>query len=428
MSGREVCRRIALPVLAGFWAFCGSVLGAAGFSAADPGIKAMGLGGAFTARANDPSAGFFNPGGLALLKKGKLTVGLAGLSLNESQYQGQAPGIGQGTTGAQEKGWTLPAHAFTAIPLGEKMKLGVGIYTPFAFKTEWADPGSFAGRFLTTSGALETYDVNANLGLKITPNFGFGAGVIYRSSRFAMGRRVSGVNPANGQTVDVGSLDLETDYDTGIGWDAGFLHKIGERFAWGVSYRSPIDVDYAGAGRLTQISTGNAQLDQLNRATLPYDLDLPLFTSISFPETATLGIGFAPTEKTWIEADVTQTGWSRFEGLNVSFPFNSTFSRTVQGPWEDALSYRVGAQIEVGGGIQFRVGYGFEESPQPDASLAPLLPDAERNILSAGFGRDWLDIAFQLIAPQTRATATNGDGLNGSYKGNSYQVGISITK
>src|SRR3712207_8174746 len=31
------------------------------------------------------AAAFYNPGGLALLKKGKLTVGLAGLSLNESQ-------------------------------------------------------------------------------------------------------------------------------------------------------------------------------------------------------------------------------------------------------------------------------------------------------------------------------------------------------
>lgn len=428
MPGRG-CRSSVLPLMicAAAW-LSGSVLWGAGFSAPDPGVKAMGLGGAFVARANDPTAGFYNPGGLALLKKGKLTLGLAGLSLNESQFRGSSPGIGAGTNGEQEKGWTLPAHAFTALPLGEKMKLGVGIYTPFSFKTEWADPDGFAGRGIATAGELQSYDVNTNLSFKVTPNFGFGFGAIYRTSKLSMDRRVSGLNPATGQVQDVGSLAMETDYDTGYGWDVGFLHKIGKRFAWGATYRSPIDVDYAGAGRLTQISTGNSQVDQLNRATLPYDVDLPLFTSLSFPGTATLGIGFAPAEKAWVEVDVTQTGWSRFEGQTVSFPFNSTFSRTVQGAWEDALSYRLGMQYEIPGGIQLRVGYAFEESPQPDASVGPLLPDAERSIFSAGIGRDWLDVGFQLIAPQTRTTVTNSDGLNGLYKGNSYLVGISVTK
>jgi long-chain fatty acid transport protein len=402
--------------------------GAAGFSAPDPGVKAMGLGGAFVARASDPTAGFYNPGGLALLKKPKLTLGLAGLSLNESQFRGSSPGVGASTNGEQEKGWTIPAHAFTALPLGEKMKLGIGIYTPFSFKTEWTDPGSFSGRYIATGGELQSYDVNTNLSFKVTPNFGFGVGAIYRSSKFSMDRRVSGRNPFTGEVQDVGSLALETDYDTGYGWDAGFLHKIGKRFAWGVTYRSPIDVDYAGAGRLTQISTGNAQVDALNRASLPYDTDLPLFTSLSFPGTATLGIGFAPGEKSWIELDVTQTGWSDFEGQTVSFPFNTTFSQTVQGAWEDALSYRLGVQYEIPGGIQLRLGYGFEESPQPDASVGPLLPDAERSIFSAGIGRDWLDVGFQLIAPQTRTTVTNSNNLNGLYKGNSYLLGISVTK
>lgn len=434
MSGQGARRKIARILRTGVCGACailwlgGVPLLGAGFSAPDPGVKAMGLGGAFVARASDPTAGFYNPGGLALLKKGKLTVGAAGLSLNESQFRGSSPGIGAGTTGEQEKGWTIPPHAFTALPLGEKMKLGIGIYTPFSFKTEWADPSDFSGRTIATGGELESYDVNTSIAFKVTPTFGFGVGAIYRSSKFSMDRRIQGLNPTTGLFQDVGSLAVETDYDTGFGWNAGFLHQIGKSFAWGVTYRGPIDVDYAGAGRLTQISTGNAQVDALNRATFPYDTDLPIFTSISFPDAATLGIGFAPGKNAWIEVDVTQTGWSRFEGMAVSFPFNTTFSRTVQGPWEDALSYRLGMQYEVGGGIQLRVGYGFEESPQPDASLGPLLPDAERNIFSAGIGRDWLDIGFQLIAPQTRTTVTSSDGLNGLYKGNSYLVGISVTK
>ena len=68
MPGRG-CRSSVLPLMicAAAW-LSGSVLWGAGFSAPDPGVKAMGLGGAFVARASDPTAGFYNPGGLALWK------------------------------------------------------------------------------------------------------------------------------------------------------------------------------------------------------------------------------------------------------------------------------------------------------------------------------------------------------------------------
>jgi long-chain fatty acid transport protein len=429
MNGKKWPNSTALVWACGLALAAGSRPAAAsGFAGADPGIKAMGMAGAFTAQADDPTACFYNPGGLALFKKGKLTAGLAADSLNESQYQGNAAGTGAGTAAAQDKIWTLSPHLYAVLPLGDRFKLGVGVYSPFSFRTQWADPGAFAGRYLATRGQLESYDVNANLAWKITPSLGFGAGVIYRNARFSMGRRLGGTNPDTGETQDVGSFALDTDWDHGVGWDAGFLDKIGDRFAWGISYRSPINIGFAGAGRLTQISTGDAQLDALNRATLPYDTDLPIGTAIDFPRTATLGIGFAPTPKLWIETDVTQTGWKSFDGLAVFFPSNPAFDQTVQGPWQDALSYRLGAQLNLGKGMMLRLGYALEDSPQPDASVAPLFPDAKRSVFSAGFGRDWLDIGFQLIAPAIRTTRTNADGLNGTYKGNAYLLGVSITK
>ena len=430
MTGQRRLKTLALACSCGF-ALTGGLsrpAGAAGFTAPDPGIKAMGLAGAFAAQASDPTASFYNPGGLALLKKGKLTAGLAADYLNESQYQGSAPGLGVGQAGQQKKGFTVLPHAFAVKPLGDKLKLGIAIYSPYAFKTEWEDPGSFAGRYLTTRGQLQSYDLNANLSWKVTPSFGLGAGVIYRSARFSMGRRLPRTNPNTGEVQDVGSFAIDTDWDYGLGWDAGFLHKIGQGFAWGVTYRSPVKVDFAGAGRLTQVSTGDAQIDTLNRAALPYDTNLRIGTSIDFPQTATLGVGFAAGPKLWVEADVIQTGWSRFQGLSVFFPNNPTFNQTLQGAWDDTLSYRLGAQLKMSKGMMLRLGYAYEDTPQPDASLAPLLPDAKRSVFSAGFGRDWLDIGFQFIAPVIRKTTTNADGLNGTYKGNTYLLGISVTK
>ncbi|HEY9421703.1 MAG TPA: outer membrane protein transport protein [Thermoanaerobaculia bacterium] len=406
----------------------GAPLFGSGFSATEPSVKAMGLAGAFAARADDPTAGFYNPGALALVKKGKLTAGLVPVSLNESQYQGLPPGLGASTAAEQEQSIVLRPHAFALLPLSPKLKLGIGAYTPFAFKNEWANPGSFAGRYLSTNSELQTYDVNTNLAWQVSPSFGIGFGAIYRTSRLTMGRRLGANNPSGGGLVDVGSFGIESEWEAGIGWDVGFLNKIGDRFSWGASYRSPIEIDTAGAGRLSQVLTGNAQLDALNRATLPYDTDLPISTTLQFPATATFAVGFAPSEKSWIEVDVTQTSWSDFEGLSVVFPSQASFSQNVQGPWEDALSYRLGIQLGLAKDINIRLGYGFEESPVPDDSLGPFFPDSERSIFSAGIGRDWLDVGFQLIAPDSRTTLTNAGNLNGVYSGNTYLLGISVTK
>lgn len=400
---------------------------AAGFSAPDPGVKALGMAGAVAARADDPTAGFSNPGALALVDKKKLTAGSTGLYYNEGQFQGLAPGFGTGTAGEQEQSVVPLPHAFTLAKLGTAFKLGIGAYTPYQFQTSWADADSFAGRFLATSGELQTYDATTNVAAKIGKTFGVGAGVIYRSAKLSYGRRLSGFQPGVGPT-DIGSFSIETDWNGAVGWDAGFLWQINEKWSFAGTYRSPIDVDFQGAGTLSQILTGNTQFDALNAATQPYDTPLPVTSSLGFPDTATVGLGLAVTKKVWLEVDVTQTGWSRFTGLGVTFPSEPNFSRTLQGAWDDALTYKVGLQWEFAKGQILRLGYALDETPQGDADVSAFFADADRNVVSLGYGRDWLDVAVQLIAPSSRTTFTNRDGLNGTYSGNTFLLAMSVTK
>jgi long-chain fatty acid transport protein len=401
----------------------------AGFEGPETGIKAMGMAGAFTAQANDPTAIFYNPGGLALFKKGKLTAGFAAYDHNESQFQGLSPGIGTGTVGQQKQSFAWPVHAFAVKPLGPKLKLGLGVSSPYAFKNQWENGGdTFPGRFLSKSSELQTYDANTTLSWQATPNLGLGVSVIYRNSKLSNSFNLSGFNPTTGESVDVGSLAAETDFNGAFGGQVGLLQKIGTKVSWGFVFRSPIDIDQTGAGRITQIPTGNTQLDALNRATIPYDTNLPIVTQISYPAAANIGLAISPSERLLIETDVDWSGWSHFEGIGIDFPNNPRFSSDLQGTYEDAMAYRLGVRLGIGKGMQLRFGYAFEETPQPDADLSPFLPDANRSIISLGFGRDWLDIGFQYIAPENRITRTSRSALNGAYSGNSYLLGISITK
>ena len=71
-------------------------------------------------------------------------------------------------------------------------------------------------------------------------------------------------------------MDLESDFDTGYGFTVGLLHKVNPSFSWGLSYRSAIDIDYAGDARFPQISTGFPQLDAAVQRMLPFCSVVPV--------------------------------------------------------------------------------------------------------------------------------------------------------
>ncbi len=414
----------------------GALLGAAapaalgaGFELFDQAAKPAGLAGAFVAQANDPSAVYYNPGGLALLEKKKaVTAGVALGAFNESLYQGLPPGIGTSTTGDQETPLATLPHAFLTLPFGERMVIGMGAFSPFRLHTEWAHAETFAGRLLATKAEIIAYDLAPTLGLKVTPDLGVGVGAIYRSSKIAVSRRLASQNPFGGGRVDVGGLAMDTDYETAFGWSAGVLHRLNPRLSWGLSYRSAITINYLGVGRLTQISTGNAQFDALLRASLPFDQDLALASAVEFPDQATVGVAWSPAKSTLVELDVHRTGWSGMRDLALSFPANPTLDIAYGLDFADSMSYRLGARYKLPTGPQLRVGYAYDETPQPDEAVGAFLPDSKRNVLTVGAGLDWLDVAFAWTTYDQRIVSTSAEGLNGNYRANAWTFMISATK
>jgi long-chain fatty acid transport protein len=392
-------------------------LSAAGFSIFEQGSKAMGMAGAFTAQADDPSLLFHNVGGLGFVEKRQFSVGATWIHGLKAEFEGANPFPGEGYTAEQEKLSEFPPHIYYVQPINDTWKFGLGVMTPFGLTTEWKNADQFAGRFLSTKAALQAIDIQPTIGWQVTPSFSLGLGAVARVSDVELNRNVGSINPFTQRFVDVGRLKLEGDFSEGYGFTAGMLHKVTDRFSWGLSYRSKIKVEYDGDARLTQISTGNAQFDAVLRTRLPFGVDLPVETEIEFPDEASLGLAFGITPNLLVETDFNYTGWSSFSDVPITFTGGATNSlpdTSLPQEWDDAYNYRIGLRWTQGNGHQWRFGYVYDETPQPEEGMSPLLPDANRSGFTLGYGMNHLDLAVMYLLFDERSRNRSFPGQEAS--------------
>jgi len=411
-------------------------LHAAGFSIYEQGSKAMGMAGAFTAQADDPSLLFYNAGGLAFVDKRDFSVGATWIRSTKADFEGANPFPGTGYKAKEETLSEFPPHAYWVQPITNTWKFGLGIETPFGLTTSWQNPDQFAGRFLSTKAALQAFDINPTLGWQITPTFGLGIGGIVRISKVELNRHIPAVNPFTLMAADVGRLKLESDYTKdSYGFNIGILHRWNESFSWGLSYRSEIKVDYKGSARVTQIPTGFPQFDLAVASQIPFGKDLPVETGIDYPATASLGLAFALTRNLLLETDANWMGWSSFKNVPINFTGgagNSLPDANLPQGWKDVYNYRAGLRWTTSPASQWRFGIVFDNTPQPEENVSPLLPDADRIGYCVGYGHTQgfrFDTALMFLdfKKRTKSTfAANEGPFLGTYQTQAVLLGLTL--
>lgn len=409
---------------------------AAGFGIFEHGSKAMGMAGAFTAQADDPSLLFHNAGGLAFVTERDVATGFTWITSTEAELDGADPFPGTGYHAEQEDLSEFPPHLYWVQPINSTWKFGLGVFAPFGLTTEWQDPDQFAGRFLSSKAALRAIDVNPTLGWQITDSFGLGIGAVARFSDVELKRNIGAINPFTQRVADVGRLTLESDFGNAFGWNVGILHKVNNSFSWGLSYRSKIDMDYDGDARVVQVPTGNAQFDAAVRGLIPFETDLPVETNIEFPDMASLGLAFALSPNLLLETDFNWTGWSTFDAVPITFiggTGNSLPDSEIPENWDDANNYRAGLRWTASPSSEWRFGFVFDESPQPEESVSPLLPDADRNGYTIGYGHNGPGLGFDVaimyldFKERTRARSFPGEGpFFGTYNTQAVLFGVTL--
>jgi long-chain fatty acid transport protein len=148
-----------------------------------------------------------------------------------------------------------------------------------------------------------------------------------------------------------------------------------------------LGLNAAGAATLASLQPIGGFIDQ--DATAPLDLPSILTFSAYHELTPTLAL----------LADLAWADWSVFDELRVNFSSVDTIQGTssvTPEDWDDTSRIALGVLYRHDDRWTFRGGVAYDETPVPDATRTPRIPDESRYLIAAGVGYRWkaLEINF----------------------------------
>ena len=407
----------------------------------------MGMGLAFAAVADDPTAVFYNPAGMGWMSHYESSLGGSILTRTTGDFQGANPYPGSGRTEHYQKQSFFLPTLYAVAPLTKDLAFGIGGYAPYGLGLRWANPEvftgtsgsspvsgtSFSGRFVSQNAVIKTSDLNANFSYRLLPQLAIAAGAVYRFSGIQLERNQDALNPFTSAFVDVAHIKLKSTLlsNHGWGWNAALMFKPVDMLSLGVSYRSKVTVNYDAKANFTQRPTGNAAFDAAVAASLPKGTHAAT-TTIVFPSTVNIGAAVNLLDKALtISAQADWTEWSTFKTLDVVFPDLPTLGIHRVNNWANAWAYRGGLEYKVTKEFAVRAGYYYDKTGQPLVDAGPILSDNNRNAYTAGFGYNterWgVDVGAVYIKFKDRDTRSgNTDNFFGVYKEAAVVGGMNI--
>lgn len=399
---------------------------AAGFSVFEAGAKALGMGGAFVAQADDPSAIFFNPAGIAGLEGVQTYLGMS-LIFTGTDFSGVNPDPGFGVT--EETGTLIfpPINVYVTWQVAEAVVLGLGLFNPFGLGQKWKNEAEYSGRHIAWDTELRTFDINPTVAWQAHEQFSIGAGLQLIYADVDIKRYLQEWDPNGSGFLDVGQVNL-TGSGWNVGWNLGALYEH-EKFSIGATFRSKVTSKIDdGEADFEQQPSGNDSLDVF--VTTVFPADQRVATEIKLPWTASVGAMYSGVERWRFEVDVIFFGWSEFDVLPFNFE-DESLNIVREQNYEDKAQIRTGIAYELSETTELRAGYYYDPTPQPRETMSPLLGDATRHGITAGVGYGvgawYLDgFALALIASDRSSDGLSLDNYNGSYQAFGFIFGLNF--
>ena len=372
-----------------------SVAYSEGFRVLGQGNSGTAQGDAFAAQADDPSAVFYNPAGMTQLKKVQFSTGVLFIgghydytSPSGQKFRGDLdgsiatppPATLYLTANVGDVNAKLGIDSLKEFTLLKDFTLGIGLNSPFGLVINWPKDVPFSS--VTTFAQLPLVDIKPTLAYKVNNYLSMGVGLdIYTFIGFLGGGELTARSFIPPST----NIKL-TGKDTAVGFNIGFLltpwrTKVREheepRLNFAFVYRSRATLDLSGDFRINGQKAAGA------------DFDLKL------PQIFTWGAAVWPIRDEsheWkLETDLDYVDWSSFKNLNIRLSNGITLLEPRD--WKGIVTIKFGTEykwLEIPSfhdwELAVRGGYIRANSPVPERTFEPRVPNSDFNGFSAGIG------------------------------------------
>jgi len=348
-----------------------------GFGRFQHGGRGVAQAGALVARADDPSAVFYNPAGIVDLDGVQVAAGVD-FSRSEDAYRERfvqtdfftgLPGTTYVAFDAESSWNTLPT-AYVTWSDEERLgrwSLGLGVDAPFWYGVDWAD-NTFPVGIEYRRNELELWQLHPVAAYRLDGGWSVGGGL-----RYVFGTHLRGVTDRflveGSDRQSFGAVlfdDHEADVD-GYGFDLA-VRQRSDAWGFGAVLRSAVRVEGDGRQRLTVHTPPADPQAQSNLTALIADIGgRPFSTRLDLPPELAVGGWHAFSPALRVELDLVYTAWSDFEERRdgEDFSGNPYPMQVLIDGWDDTLAVRLGVERDWGEKVTLSAGVAVEPSPLP---------------------------------------------------------------
>jgi long-chain fatty acid transport protein len=398
----ELAQGAACLCFAAFWLFSASA-NAGGMLIYEVGTPDIGYASAGdAARAEGPATVLNNPAGMTRLSGAQVEVDLQAVYGN-FEFSPDALTTVRGNNGGNTVGWVPGAAGFATYALGDKLRLGFGVFANFGLGQGWQS--GWVGRFYVTSSNIFGLSIMPAVSYHLIAGLSLGAtlNAMYGNLTYQSNINNSGTSATDG-TVSVSTTTW------GFGGNVGLLYEFAERSRLGLTYTSPVKLNFSAAPEYT-----NVRLSGLGTQTLDLGTTVPQTLMLSYYQ----GLG----KKLALMADVGWQNWKAFGTIEVQLadannPASITKSIGYLDTWHGAL----GAQILFSEAWQLDLGAAYDSTVTnaQDRSLPLAIGDEWR----FGAGTQWtldahwkLSLAYEFLWGGSPSVDVNRGPLAGRVSG-----------
>lgn len=400
---------------------------AGGFALSGVGSRATAMGGAFRGYANDPSAMYWNPAGLAYVHRNSISLGGTFISPSATWENPGAPTTALLRAGETESEPSLKAipNAFVTMASHPKIKYGLGVFVPYGLGSTWdlyeTNPAlNGAANFPEneTSSSISVFDVHPTVAYQIMPNLSAGAGLslMYGSIDLAKfgGSSVPGFLLA---TTDISGKGY------GFGANLGVIYKPMQGLFLGLSGRIPSSIKMEGDTKIMNYGV----------VAPPAGAEYDTKTTLNLPAEAGFGVAYFLKENIRLGLDYSYTMWSALDKVTLDMTTPAgVVSRDMAFDWKDTSRISLGAEYSPGID-QLRAGIYFDQSPIPEETQTPALSDiGDKMSINLGWGRKFgnlgLDLNFQYVEfTERKITTQTANNVLGTYNAQSISGNVGLS-